>query len=117
MTMFDRGEFLYASASWPSSTALTWLSCSAVKGLPTVVNSDSHMDKYWSIMLGAAGNVIVPLTTDRRCNRRVIASRRVGLTERGGGSSIAGNVKEGAAVAHDYRATCCGQFGLEAIRP
>jgi hypothetical protein len=42
------------------------------------------MDKYWSIMLGAAGNVIVPLTTDRRCNRRVIASRRVGLTERGG---------------------------------
>src|ERR1700754_4135672 len=42
---------------------------------------------YSSIMLGTAGRVTCPLTTDRRCNRRAAASRtRSGLAAREYGS-------------------------------
>jgi hypothetical protein len=35
----------------------------------------SHIVTYSSIMPGAAGKVICPVTTDRRCNRRARDSR------------------------------------------
>jgi hypothetical protein len=71
------------SASWPSSTFLTWPSCSAVNALPTPANSVSHIDTYSSIMPGTAGSVICPLTSDRRSNRRASASRTASTDRRG----------------------------------
>ena len=44
---------------------------------------------YSSIISGTAGSLICPVTTDRRYNRRAIASRNVAESiDRSGGSSI-----------------------------
>ena len=56
---------------------------------PTPAKSVSHIVTYSSIMPGTAGSVIWPVTTDRRYNRRAMASRSsVGSTYLWGRFSI-----------------------------
>jgi hypothetical protein len=53
------------------------------------VKTLSHIVTYVSTMLGTAGSVICPIATDRRYNRRAIASRSTdGSVDLRGGLSI-----------------------------
>src|SRR6188472_2065836 len=100
MTIFERCEAANASANCPSNDDLASASCSAVKFLPTAAKILSHIVTYSSIMAGTAGSVIWPVTTDRRYNRRAMASRNsVGFTDPRGGFSIRFFVHDRAAVA------------------
>jgi hypothetical protein len=60
-----------------------------VNRTPTPAKTLSHIVTYSSIIPGAAGSVICPVTIDPRYNRRAIPSRNVaGSMDLSGGTSI-----------------------------
>src|ERR1700751_1739511 len=77
MMMLERDEVREASANWVFSTVFNWANSSGEYWTPTLANRLSHIRTYSSIRLGTAGTVICPIATDRRYNRRAIASRSV----------------------------------------